>query len=403
MKKLIATVVLLGLFAALSACSHTSSANEKPSAFIKTDSLDKLFNPADSAQLAFGIDTFFHSLSQKYGFNGNVLVSKYGRVVYKGRFGYKTISTHDTLQLETPFQLASISKQFTAVLIMQLIDKGRLRLDDPVCRYIPNFPYDSTITIRSLLTHRSGLPNYQYALEKYYDRRKPLSTQEVVNKLFQYKPAPYYFANRKFNYNNTNYVLLAHLIEQLYGKPFSQIADEQIFKPLGMRHSFVYDGTDSTRLRLAAQGYTGGRRSLRIDYLDSVVGDKSIYSTVEDLLRWDEALYTEQLVKQSTLQEAFSPAHNDRNLITKNYGMGWRLQLLPDGEWLTFHTGWWHGFKNYYLHHRPDRSSIIILSNVANRYMAHINRLQAIVFPEKAACFLKEPLESHEETAGGEK
>ncbi|MFN8357626.1 MAG: serine hydrolase domain-containing protein [Spirosomataceae bacterium] len=404
MKKLLIITLLMGHFALFSACTQTSEAKHGNDRLaVANDSIRRLFNQTDSAKLAFRIDTFFRALNQKYGFNGNVLISKFGHVIYRGAFGYKTITTRDTLTLSTPFQLASVSKQFTAVAIFQLIEKGLLRIDDPVYRFVPNFPYDSAITIRSLLTHRSGLPNYQYSLEKQYDHARPLSNREVVEKLIQYKPRPYYLANRKFNYNNTNYVLLAYLVEKLSGKPFRQYMDEQIFKPLGMNHTFIFDGTNTPQMMQAATGYTAGRRSLRLDYLDSVVGDKSIYSTVEDIQKWDEALYTEKLVKQSTLASAFVPAHNDRNLITKNYGMGWRLQLLPDGERLTFHTGWWHGFKNYYLHHRPDQSSIIILSNIANRYMAHLSRLQAIVFPEKAACFLKEPLEGQEEVGGGDK
>ena len=391
----------MSCFALLSTCSQTSEAKHETSkAFAISDSIKRLFNPQDSIKLAYRIDTFFRTMNQKYGFNGNVLISKFGRVIYRGSFGYKTITTRDTLTANTPFQLASISKQFTAVAVFQLIEKGLFQLDTPVYQLLPNFPYDSAITIRSLLTHRSGLPNYQYSLEKQYDHKKPLTNREVVEKLIAYKPNPYYLANRKFNYNNTNYVLLAYLVEKLSAKPFRQYMKEQVFDPLGMSNTFIYDGTDSAQLLQAATGYTGGRRSLRVDYLDSVVGDKSVYSTTEDVQKWDEALYTEKLVKQSTLQQAFVPAHNDRNLITKNYGMGWRLQLLSDGERLTFHTGWWHGFKNYYLHHRPDQSSIIILSNVANRYMAHLGRLQAIVFPEKAACFLKEPLESQEEAGG---
>lgn len=382
----------------LGACSQHTSEQQTQADSLKLQPHD----PVLAAKQQYRLDTFFRSLQRKNGFNGTVLIAQHGRIVYKGAFGYKTITTRDTLTTQTPFQLASISKTFTSVAVLQLIEAGKLRLDDSVASLIPGFPYDPAITIRSLLTHRSGLPNYVYSLEKYYDRKRPLSNQEVVRLLIAHKPAPYYFANRKFNYNNTNFVLLAYLVEQLTGQSFARYLQDHLMRPAGMVHSFVYDGQDSTRIAQAATGYTAGRRSLRLDYLDSVVGDKSIFSTVEDMFRYDQALYAGKLVKLQLLEEAFRPAHQDRNLITKNYGMGWRLQLLPDGEWLTFHTGWWHGFKNYYLHHPQDQSTIVVLSNVANHYLSRIYEVHAILYPHKASFFLKQPVENPEQ-AGGDK
>lgn len=367
---------------------------------VHSDSLAMLYDPKIAAQKAFRLDTLLRSLQSKNGFNGTVLVAQYGKVIYSGAFGYKTITTHDTLTTQTPFQLASVSKTLTSVAVLQLVEKGILHLDDSITTLIPGFPYDGSITIRSLLTHRSGLPNYQYSLEKFYDRKRPLSNREVVEKLIAYQPKPYYLPNQKFNYNNTNFVLLAYIVERISGKSFNQYLQENIFIPLGMSHTFLYDGNDATTVLQAATGYTAGRRSLRLDYLDSVVGDKSVFSTVEDLFKFDQALCNEKLLKLSTLAGAFQPAHHDRNLITKNYGMGWRLQLLPNGEWLTFHTGWWHGFKNYYLHNPKDQSTIIVLSNVANHYLSRIYEIHAILYPEKAAYFMKEPVEGQEEAGG---
>ena len=368
---------------------------------VQLDSIANLYKADVAARKAIRLDTFFRNLQKSHGFNGTVLVAQYGKIIFKGAYGYKNLFFRDTLSTATPFQLASVSKQFTAVAILQLAEKGLLSLDDPVGRFIENFPYDGSITIRSLLTHRSGLPNYVYPLEKRYDRHKALSNYEVVQKLITYKPAPYFLPNRKFNYNNTNYVLLAYIVERLTGESFRAYMEKNVFEPLGMKHSFIFDGSDPLRVQNeAATGYSGRKVSLGIDYLDSVTGDKSVYSTVEDIWKWDQALCSEKLLKQSTLQQAFIPAHDDRNLITKNYGMGWRLQLLPNGEWLTFHTGWWHGFKGYYLHNPKDRSAIIILENVANHALAKVSTVQAILYPEKASYFLKEPLEGNEDVEG---
>ena len=370
---------------------------------VQQDSISSLFNPEIAAKKAVRLDTFFRNLQKTHGFNGTVLVAQHGKIIFKGAYGYKNLFFRDTLSTATPFQLASVSKQFTSVAILQLSEKGLLTLDDPVSKFIENFPYDQSITIRSLLTHRSGLPNYVYPLEKRYDRHRALSNFEVVQKLITYKPAPYFLPNRKFNYNNTNYVLLAHIVERLTGESFRAYMEKNVFVPLAMNNTFIFDGSDPLRVQnIAATGYSSRKISLGIDYLDSVTGDKSVYSTVEDMWKWDQALCTEKLLKQSTLQQAFIPAHNDANLVTKNYGMGWRLKLLPNGEWMTFHTGWWHGFKNYYLHNPQDGSAIIILSNVANHALAKVNVVQAILYPEKSSYFLKDPLEGGEELVGGE-
>lgn len=386
--------IIWGLFSLLG-CSQSpkeaasSVAVSNPAVAILNDSIAKRFNPAEASRKAGQLDTFFHNLHNRYGFNGTVLVAQYGKVIYKGAFGYKNLTLRDTLTTTTPFQLASVSKQFTAVAIMQMKEKGLLNYDDPVYKFIPTFPYDSSITIRLLLTHRSGLPSYQYGLEKYCDKSQPLSNQEVVDKLCLYKPVPYGRPDVRFHYNNTNYVLLSYIVEKLSGKPFSKYAEQNLFKPLGMNNTFVYDGTNTNLLMAAATGYTGGRRSLAIDYLDSVTGDKSLYSTAEDMFKWDRGLYTEQLISQKTLEEAFRPANDDARLVTRNYGFGWRLQKIPNDQWLTFHTGWWHGFKNYFMRNRPDQSSIIMLSNVANSYLSQVKMVQAILYPDKARFFLR--------------
>lgn len=382
-----ALCALLSLYA-LVGCSQEKPAAQAPAA-PDNQAVYVKFDAVAGKRKAALLDTFFRQLGQKAAFNGTVLVAQAGHVIYKGAFGYKDIAAKDTLTTATPFQLASVSKQFTAVAVMQLKEKGLLSYDDPVYKFIPNFPYDSSITIRLLLTHRSGLPSYQYSLEKFVDRRLPMNNQQVVAKLCEIKPAAYYLPNRKFNYNNTNYVLLAAIVERLSGKSFRAYAEENLFKPLGMASTFVYDGSDTAQVRLAAVGYTGGRRSIALDYLDSVTGDKSVYSTVEDLFKWDRGLYTNQIIRQQTLEDAFRPAHDDANLITKNYGFGWRLQKLPNQEWLTFHTGWWHGFKNYFMRSRPDQTTVILLSNVANHYLANVGMVNAILYPERAKFFLR--------------
>jgi len=358
----------------------------------RNDSLAQLYNPEIAKQKSIKLDTFFKKLQQSMGFNGAVLVSQYGKIIYKNSFGYANYFTKSPINTHTPFQLASVSKQFTAVAIMQLKEKNLLDYDDPVYKHIPGFPYDSSLTIRSLLTHRSGLSDYAYNMDKIYDKKIPLTNQKVVEMMIRFKPRIDYRPNAKFSYNNTNYMLLAYIVEKLSGQNFREYLKKNVFDPAGMVETFVYDPMHPEMLKTAATGYVprrGGPVVSDFNHLDGVTGDKGIYSTVEDLLHWDTALNEEKLVSIKTLEEAFTPQHTQPKLLPKNYGFGWRLTQLDTGEWLTYHTGWWHGFKNYYLHNPKDNSSIIILGNMAGHSLARVNVVQSILYPEHASFFMK--------------
>jgi CubicO group peptidase (beta-lactamase class C family) len=391
-KYLIAFSFFLGL--GIIACSHQSQhlSDEPTSAVtLRNDSISRLFDPKIASRKAIKLDTFFKKLHKFGGFNGAVLVSQHGKIIYKNAFGYSSFFKKDSNTTQTQFQLASVSKQFTAVAIMQLHEKGLINYDDPVYKHIPNFPYDSSITIRSLLTHRSGIPNYVYCLDKIVNKKFPLSNDLVINLFAQYKPGINYLPNTRFNYNNSNYVLLAYIVEKLSGMNFREYAQKNLFAPAGMSRSFIYDPYKFEQAATAAVGYTPRRNGfwqVPFDHLDGATGDKGVYSTVEDLFKWDMALNSEKLVKMATLNEAFAPANTFKFATTRNYGFGWRLQLMDDGSWMTFHTGWWHGFKNYYMHNNRDNSSIIILQNVANRALGRIKVAQSILYPEKAWYFM---------------
>lgn len=362
--------------------------NINSKAQIYFDSLYKTFDQKIADEKAFKLDSLFMDLYSKGIFNGNVLVSEKGHVIYKGSFGYKNLLTKEPLSLDTPFQLASISKQFTAVAIMQLMEKGKLKYTDPVYKHVPNFPFDSSITIFSLLTHSSGIPNYIYCLDKVYDKTKPLTNKMVVELMGIHKPGINYLPNVRFNYNNSNYMYLAYIVEKLSGLDFRTYVKKYLFEVAGMKHSFIYDPQKPEQIYEAAKGFETQNRASIIDYLDSVVGDKGIYSTVSDLLLWDNALNTNRLIKPGTLANALIPKLSFKNLETKNYGFGWRLKMLPDSSLQTFHTGWWHGFQTYYLHDATTNSTIICLSNHANGYMANMKKVQAILYPEKSNYFI---------------
>jgi CubicO group peptidase (beta-lactamase class C family) len=356
----------------------------------RIDSLFESFNQKTADEKAYRLDSLFMDLFKKGVFNGNVLVSEKGHVIYKGSFGYKDLITKELLEIDTPFQLASVSKQFTAVAIMQLMEKGLLKYTDHVYKHVPNFPFDSSITIFSLLTHSSGIPNYIYCLDKVYDKSQPLNNKIVVDLMGIHKPGINYLPNARFNYNNSNYMYLAYIVEKLSGMDFRIYSQKHLFEPAGMKNTFVCDPSKPLQLKNVAKGFDTPTRQSTIDYLDGVVGDKGVYSTVEDLLQWDKALNTNKLLKLETLANAFKPKLSFKNLETKNYGFGWRINKLTDNSWVTFHTGWWHGFQTFYMHDALTNSAIICLSNHANGYMANMKKVQAILYPEKAHLFIHE-------------
>lgn len=336
---------------------------------------------ADSArQLAVKLDSVFKHFHKRRGFNGTVLVTKYDQVIYKNAFGMADFYRRDSLTVNTAFQLASVSKQFTAMAIMMLKEDGKLSYEDSVQQYFPAFPYHG-ITIRQLLTHQSGLSNYTYFSDKLWpDRNKNLTNQDVVNLMVQHQPKPYFKPNTRFDYSNTGYSLLASIVEKVSEKPFATFLRERIFEPLEMKHTFTYSPDVATLTGKIATGHTRFRQKRTSDYLDTVLGDKGIYSTVEDLYKWDQALYTQKLVKRETLHEAFTGTRQEKRK-DEDYGFGWRIKPLENGDTAVYHGGLWHGFSSYLLRNPKEHSALIILSNLPNGSFSYLQELRHFLYP----------------------
>ncbi|WP_337067849.1 serine hydrolase domain-containing protein [Pontibacter sp. 13R65] len=326
------------------------------------------------------VDSMFKYLHQKKGFNGTVLVTKYDQVIYQGAFGYADFKRKDTLTTQTVFQLASVSKQFTAMAIMMLKEQGVLTYEDSVQQYFPWFPYKG-ITIRHLLTHRSGLPDYTYFSEKHWPNRNlPISNQQVLQLLTEHQPQVYYQPDKRFFYSNTGYLLLAAIVEEASGISFESFLQKRIFEPLEMTRTYTYNPELIAQPGVVATGYLSGRRKRTPDYLDSVLGDKGVYSTVEDLYKWDQALYTQKLVKRATLKEAFAVT-NGVDKKTEDYGFGWRIRQVESGDTVVYHGGLWHGFNTYFLRNPKDHSTIIVLSNLTNGSLNYMKEIRNFLYP----------------------
>ncbi len=323
---------------------------------------DSVFLTQQEINNCYVIDSFFKAMSYHQRFNGNALIAHNGKILFSGSFGYSNYRLKTTLSDSSEFQLGSVSKQFTATAIMLLKEQGKLNYSDSIQRFYPEFPYHG-ITIRDLLDHRSGLPNYMYlcsAINKSEDGF--IDNQQVVDYLTKYHPSRYFKPDLRFNYSNTNYCLLAAIVEKITKSSFADFMKKNIFEPSGMKHTFIYNKAD-TIIPNRVQGYNANYNRSGIDFLDGVTGDKGVYSTIGDMLKWDNILYTSKIIDQRTLNDAFAP--HGRWLRNRNYGYGWWLMPFG-GDTLTYHDGWWHGFNCAFIRDVKYHNTIIVLSNHVN-------------------------------------
>lgn len=312
------------------------------------------------------LDEYFSALHHSGVFNGNVLIAEKGKIVYIGSFGKIGNNAGANPDIERPFQLASVSKIFTAVAILQLYEKKLLGLDDEVQKYLPQFPYQH-ITIRHLLAHRSGLPRYEAFNQQQWDWTQPMTNADMLSLFIKYKPPLQFKPGRLHDYCNTNFAMLALVIEAVSQKKFKDYMKENIFVPAGMEHAFVFDIFNPPSADSIALGHARGYRlplEPQHDYLNGVNGDKGIYASVIDLFKFDVALYNGTLLKPETLHMAFQPTIRSRRNITEDYGLGHRLKdWRQNGQFIPYHSGWWRGFKTLFIRDIYQHKTIIMLCN----------------------------------------
>ena len=347
-------------------------------------SLEEAENPYDTVlfkKKAAQLDIFFKSLAEKNNFSGAVLISYNEHVLYRNAFGYQDVRhKRKVIKTNSVFQLASVSKQFTAAAIMKLVEQGKLSLEDSVQKFFPSFPYKN-INVRLLLTHRAGLGNYTYFTEKITDRKTPLSNMGVVNLMIQYKPEMYFYPDRKMDYSNTGYVVLAAIIEKVSGKTFKEYMEKEIFKPLGMKHTHVLDVNHLGDFNYV-DGWDRWGAKVRHDYLDGATGDKGIYSTIDDMHTWDRILYSGKFLSDSTLKLMFEPGSKSLK-GPFNYAFGWRTYTLKTGEVIIYHGGWWNGFKSFFLRDLENHHSVIILCNNERSNFRNLDPVFDILYDRK--------------------
>ncbi|MNK00043.1 Penicillin-binding protein 4* [compost metagenome] len=378
------TAITLSIFT-LNACTSKQEkekkvAEDKKVRKAEDDKADSLLLVYDKNKEDKWIADFINNLHKKYNFNGNVLVAKKGKILYQGAKGWADYLHRDSLKINSEFELASITKTFTGTAIMQLVEAGKLNLDDNVKKFFPNFPYDS-ITVRLLLPHRSGMMNYVYFIDDIWRKekrpmKKGVTNQEVMQVIADKKPNPYTKPDKVFHYNNSNYMVLGAIIEKVTGMRYSQYMMEHIFKPAGMKNTHVYSKAEYEKIPVDVVGHDRNsfRYSVVQNFLDGPVGDKGIYSTIHDLVLFDKYLRNERLLKNSTLDSAYV----GRNKAIKghfNYGYGWRLFEEKGKAKVVYHTGWWHGFRHIYVRDLDKDIIVIFLGNVTNGSLMQLDEL----------------------------
>ncbi|NVO18820.1 MAG: beta-lactamase family protein [Bacteroidetes bacterium] len=325
------------------------------------------------------LDSLFQKKFKSQGFNGTVLVAQKGVIIYENAFGYSDFRKKTPLNLNSGFQLASISKTFTGVGILILAQEGKLSIDDSIQKFIPNFPYHG-IHIEDLLSHRSGLPNYLYAFE---DKRKlngpPPNNDTIIDWFCKADPLPpaYNKPGCFFSYNNSNFMLLAAIIERVSGMKYAEFLQKRIFTPLDMFHTYIDTLAPDSLLKLKTSGHNGNHERER-DFYDGVYGDKGIYSTVEDLSRWYFGLYHECILNRHWLDLAFTPRSFEKR-SRHNYGLGFRIMTQPtDMKKVEFiyHGGWWAGYSTMFWSN-PDKEYVIIV--LGNKKSTSVYQVQPIV------------------------
>ena len=315
------------------------------------------------------LDSTLTVLHNRAMFNGVVLVAEQGKLKYTKALGTANIATNEPLTISSAFNLASVSKQFMSMMIMQLQERGKLRYDEPVQTYLPDFPYEK-ITVRNLLNHTSGLPEYFDLAQQYLGPLDTLTNDGLLQLLHQYKPALVFQPGDRWEYCNTGYVLLGSIITKVGGMPIETFFDLNIVRPLKLKNTYIYYHKSSTKPRNRVYGFRreNGKNLLNdLIRVDGVVGDGNVYSSAEDLLVWDQALYTEKLIKTTTLREAFTPAklnsRGDGPGKTYPYGFGWFID--EEGNVLK-HTGGWVGFGTLIVRYVGKKQTLIVLTSGTN-------------------------------------
>ena len=310
------------------------------------------------------INGLYNSLEGKAASGVAVLVSKDGQVIYKKGFGYADIEKKMPVKPDTKFRIGSISKQFTGASILRLQEEGKISVTDKLSKFLPEFPRAHEVTIHQLLTHTSGIHSYTSKPEFITKVVSPITEEDLIaffkNDPYDFNPGEQWF------YNNSAFFLLGHIIGKVSGKPYDQYLKDTFFDPLGMTNTGVH--SSKLKLQNEARGYTKENNQYKpaIDWDMSWAGGAgALYSTVEDLHKWNEALFSRKVLQEKSLQAGLTPVllNNGEKPGNANYGYGWALGNYR-GQDIVEHGGGLHGFLSQLARYPEENVTVAILTNI---------------------------------------
>lgn len=327
-------------------------------------------NSSLPAEVAARVDAIFADFNQPDAPGASVAIIRDGAIAFAKGYGFADLETRKPIAPETNFRLASVSKQFTAMAVLLLRERGKLSLDENLLAFFPEFSaFGKQITVRHLLTHQSGLLDYEDLIPA--GTTIPVLDQDVLRLLMadgRTNATPTYFpVGSQYRYSNSAYALLALIVQVRSGQTFAHFLKENIFTPLDMTNTLAYEAGNSV-VPHRAYGHslrTNGWQRTDQSLTSSVLGDGGIYSSVNDLFKWDQALYTTKLASAATLEEAFT-AKMATDKPGKSYGYGWYLTKYR-GVKQIWHSGESIGFRTRLVRMPEKKFALIILSNRSDK------------------------------------
>lgn len=332
--------------------------------------LDHIFTQEDTQlqnkdSILYELQSYYKNVWEKGDLSGGILVAKGDEILFENYRGFARENNQVPINKDVPLHVASISKTLTAMAVLKLVEAGKIKLHQKVTDFFPKFPYPE-VEVFHLLSHRSGLPKYEYFFEKLAikPKGKYFTNQDILNSLIQYKPDLSRNTNTGFEYCNTNYALLALIVENVTKTSFPSAMQQIVFEPLKMNHTYIFQPKDS--LKAAQSFYYQGSKLYPTDELDWICGDKNCYTTPRDLFNFSKAMFSKDFLRKSLKDSIFTPYSNERAGVN-NYGMGFRMKVYDTGKKLTYHNGWWHGTNSVFTHLLDSKVTIIAIGNKFSR------------------------------------
>jgi CubicO group peptidase (beta-lactamase class C family) len=377
--------LLIALFILLLSTKTEASKNEELAtitASVKTEEPFLIeYLPIEKTQkIHQKLDSLLQRVNKRHDFHGSVLVAKEGKIVYQNQVGYANFKTKEPLNNTSLFQLASVSKQFTAAAIMMLYERNKIKLTDTVNAYFPNFPYKN-VTIKNLLNHTAGLPKYFWVAEHKWKKESAPTNADMMELLASSNVQRFFKPGRNFDYSNTGYLVLASIVEKVSGTSFSDFVKKNIFTPLQMNDSFVYSfkNVNTKENQLKGHRLYRGWRHLPINNSvnDAIVGDKNIYTTSEDLFKWTLGLNAGKIVSKESLNLMYSKGET---VYGKKIPYGFGFRINPKNENIIYHHGKWNGFSTGLTQYLEDNLVVIVLEHTSyNAITSLTKKVKSIV------------------------